>query len=64
VQAALPAITTRPSPLAVTVAVRSLAALRTATVTANGLGRVVIAGSAACTVRGLAASEVTCGPRR
>lgn len=42
----------------------ALTARRTASVTANGLGRVTIGGSPACTVRGLRASDVTCGPAR
>jgi hypothetical protein len=41
-----------------------LAARRAATVTANGLGRVVIGGEAACTLRGPGAAEVRCGRAR
>lgn len=41
-----------------------LSARRAATVTANGLGSVVVDGQPACTVRGPAASEVRCGRNR
>lgn len=42
----------------------SLTARRAVTVTANGLGRVVVEGQAACTLRGPGASEVRCGTDR
>ncbi|HEY0114462.1 MAG TPA: head GIN domain-containing protein [Allosphingosinicella sp.] len=42
----------------------SLSARRAATVTANGVGGIVIAGNAACTLRGPGASEVRCGRAR
>jgi hypothetical protein len=42
----------------------SLTARRSATVTANGLGRVEIAGTRACTLRGPGAAAVSCGPVR
>jgi len=42
----------------------SLTARRSATVTANGLGRVDIAGTRACTLRGPGAGAVRCGPAR
>lgn len=41
-----------------------LSARRAVTVTANGLGRIVIEGQAACTLRGPGASEVRCGRTR
>jgi hypothetical protein len=36
---------------------------RTATVTANGLGSVIVTGNPVCTVRGIAAGSVRCGRR-
>jgi hypothetical protein len=42
----------------------ALTVRRSATVTANGLGSVVIAGEPACTLRGPGASEVRCGRAR
>ena len=49
---------------AVTTGDVALTARRTATINANGLGRVEIGGSPACTVRGPGASDVRCGSGR
>ncbi len=50
--------------LAATAGEISLTARRSATVTANGLGSVTVAGSPACTLRGPGAAEVRCGRER